>query len=154
MEVCSILNRPMLHLVGISYCGPYSSFPDEAIRLQSEFLMRKHELTHVIKSNVMYCPYFGNETFATYWACFETEYIDGELPAGMVAITIPMHRYASVSSTTQRIGEGYEFINAWIQEQQYRKIDNAVSLEIFYLEGQHWEEEVVDILIAIAEDEA
>lgn len=152
MEVCSVMNRSMLHLVGIPYCGPYSSFPDETIRLQSEFLARKHELTHVIKSNVMYCPYFGNEAFATYWACFETEYIEGELPQGMVAITIPAHRYVSISSTTQRIGEGYEYINAWIQEHQYKKIDTAVSLEIFYLEDQHWEEEVVDILIPIVED--
>ncbi|MFC6331429.1 effector binding domain-containing protein [Paenibacillus septentrionalis] len=151
MEACSIVNKSTLHLVGIPYCGPYSSFPDEAIRLQSDFLARRHELNHVIQPSVMYCPYFGNEAFATYWACFEKEYSDEQLPQGMVAITIPPHRYAVVSSTSQRIGEGYELLNNWILENGYHKLENAVSLEIFYLEGQHWEEEAVDLLIPIAE---
>ncbi|URN93070.1 MAG: GyrI-like domain-containing protein [Candidatus Pristimantibacillus lignocellulolyticus] len=153
METCSIVNKSTLHLVGVPYCGPYSSFPDEAIRLQTDFLARKHELNHVIQSNVMYCPYFGNETFATYWACFESQYSEDPLPPGMVAITIPMHRYALVSCSSQRIGEGYEMVKAWIQEHGYKRLDQAVSLEIFYLEGQHLEEEIVDILIPI-EDEA
>lgn len=149
METCSIVHKTNLHLVGIPYCGPYSTFADEVIRLQSDFIARKHELTHVIQPNVMYCPYLGNEAFATYWACFESEYTEEPLPAGMISITIPAHQYAAVSSSTQRIGEGYEMLNSWISEQGYHKLDNAVSLEIFYLEGQHWEEEAVDILIPI-----
>lgn len=149
METCSIVNKSNLHLVGVPYCGPYSSFPDEAIRLQTDFLARKHELNHVIQPNVMYCPYFGNEAFATYWACFESEYSEVPLPEGMVSITIPAHSYAIVSSSSQRIGEGYELLNTWMNEHGYRKLDNAVSLEIFYLEGEHWKEEIVDILIPI-----
>lgn len=151
MEACSIVNKSTLHLVGIPYCGPYSSFPDEAIRLQADFLSRRHELNHAIQPNILYCPYFGNESFATYWTCVEWEYSEEPLPQGMVAITIPPHRYAVVSSTSQRIGEGYELLNTWIQEQGYQKLDHAVSMEIFYLEGQHWEEEVVDLFIPIAD---
>ena len=149
MKTCSIVNKPTLHLVGIPYCGPYSTFPDEAIRLQTDFLARKHEFQHVIQTNVLYCPYFGNEAFATYWACFETELKDGKLPDGMVEITIPAHSYAMVSCSSQRIGEGYELLNSWIHEQKFSKIENAVSIEIYYLEGQHWEEEIVDLLIPI-----
>lgn len=149
METCSIVTKSTLHLVGKPYCGPYSTLPDEAISLQSDFLARKHELSHVIQPNVMYCPYFGNEAFATYWACFQTEYTEEPLPDGMVAITIPAHHYAVVSSSSLRIGEGYELLNSWMREHRYRKIENAVSVEIFYLEGQHWEEEVVDICIPI-----
>lgn len=151
MEACSIVNKSTLHLVGIPYCGPYSSFPDEAIRLQSDFLARRHELTRAIQPNILYCPYFGNESFATYWTCVEWERSDETLPEGMVAITIPPHRYAVVSSTSQRIGEGYELLNTWIHEQGYQKLEHAVSMEIFYIEGQHWEEEVVDLYIPIAD---
>lgn len=149
METCSIVNKSALQLVGVSYCGPYSSFPDEAIRLQTDFLARKHELQHVTNSNVMYCPYFGNEAFATYWACFESEFNEEELADGMRYITIPAHQYAMISCSSQRIGEGYEMLNAWMHENKYKKFDNAVSLEIYYLEGQHWEEEMVDLMIPI-----
>ena len=149
MQTCSIVNKSILQLVGISYCGPYSSFPDEAIRLQTDFLARKHELQHVTKTNVMYCPYFGNEAFATYWACFETDLITDEKHTGMHYITIPAHQYAMISCSSLRIGEGYEILMAWMNEHHYKKIDNAVSLEIYYLEGPHWEDEIVDLMIPI-----
>lgn len=149
METCSIVNKSSIQLVGVSYCGPYSSFPDEAIRLQTDLLARKHELQHVTKANVMFCPYFGNEAFATYWACFETEMIKEDVVAGMRCITIPAHQYAMISCSSQRIGEGYEMLKAWMHEHQYKKVENAVSIEIYYLEGQHWEEEIVDLMIPI-----
>lgn len=151
MEACSIVYKSTLHLVGIPYCGPYSSLPDESIRLQSDFLARRYELGHVVQPDILYCPYFGNEAFATYWACFEWEYTEEELPSGFVAITIPAHRYAAVSVTSQRIGEGYEHLNSWIHENGYKKLEQAVSLEIYYLEAERWEEEVVDLLIPIAD---
>ena len=108
-------------------------------------------MDHVIQPNILYCPYFGNEAFATYWACFEWEYSEEALPDGFVAITIPAHRYAVVSISSQRIGEGYELLNTWIHDNGYKKLDLAVSLEIFYLEAQRWEEEMVDLLIPIAD---
>lgn len=151
MEACTIVYKSALQLVGIPYCGPYSSFPDESIRLQSDFLARRHELNHVIQPNILYCPYIGNEAFATYWACFEWEYSEEELPPGFVAITVPAHRYAVVSISSQRIGEGYELLNTWIHDNGYSKLELAVSLEIFYLEAQRWEEEIVDLLIPLAD---
>lgn len=151
MEACSIIYKSALQLVGIPYCGPYSSLPDESLRLQADFLARRHELNRVIQPNILYCPYFGNEAYATYWACVEWEFSEEELPSGFVAITIPAHRYAIVSVSTQRIGEGYEILNSWIQENGYKKLELAVSMEIYYLEAQHWEEEMVDLLIPIAE---
>jgi predicted transcriptional regulator YdeE len=147
VENCSIVTKPAIHLAGISYCGPYSSFPDEAIRLQTEFLTRKHELNDAAKSTILYSPYFGNEVFATYWACYEVQHME-ELPPGMVQFTIPEHRYAMVASSTKRIGEGYEQLHAWISEMQLEKQENAVSLELFYIE-QHLEEEPVELLIPL-----
>lgn len=148
MENCSIIMKPELHLVGISYCGPYSSFPDEAIRLQTEFLARKHELNDAVRTSVLYSPYFGNEAFATYWACYEVQHIE-ELPPGMVQFTIPAHRYAMVACGSKRIGEGYEQLFAWINEQKLQKDENAVSIELFYIDEQHWEEEPVELLIPL-----
>lgn len=148
MENCSIVIKPALQLVGISYCGPYSSFPDEAIRLQTEFLARKHELNDNVKSTVLYSPYFGNEAFATYWACYEVHHLE-EIPEGMVQLTIPAHRYAMVASSNKRIGEGYEQLHAWMNEEGLQKDEQAVSLELFYSDRQHWEEEPVELLIPL-----
>ncbi|WP_341282006.1 GyrI-like domain-containing protein [Paenibacillus sp. FSL H8-0537] len=150
MDNCSIITKPTLHLVGISYCGPYSTFPDEAIRLQSEFLARKHELNTTSKAPLLYSPYFGNEVFATYWACYEMPPSE-EVPVGMVQFTIPTHRYAMVASTNKRIGEAYEQLFAWMNEQELEKHQSAVALEVFYIQEQHLEEEAVELLIPLAD---
>ncbi|UVI27976.1 GyrI-like domain-containing protein [Paenibacillus spongiae] len=151
MNNCAVVTKPAMKMVGISYCGPYSTFPDEAIRLQSEFLARKHELNGDVLSTALHSPYFGNEVFATYWACFEIAHID-QIPEGMVQFTIPQRQYAMVRCTNKRIGEGYERLFAWMNENQLVKRDNAVSLEIFYID-EHLEEEPVDLLIPIIEKE-
>ncbi|MFC5653381.1 GyrI-like domain-containing protein [Paenibacillus solisilvae] len=145
-----MITKPALNMVGISYCGPYSTFPDEAILLQTEFLSRKHELNVELKSSVLYSPYFGNEVFATYWACFEVPHMDA-VPKGMVQFTIPERTYAMVTCTNKRIGEGYETLAAWMNEQKLYKRENAVSLEIFFID-EHLEEEPVDLLIPILEN--
>ncbi|MDF2837290.1 MAG: AraC family transcriptional regulator, partial [Paenibacillus sp.] len=47
------------------------------------------------------------------------------------------------------IGEGYEQLKSWMAEQQWEKEDSAVSLELFYIDEQHWEEEPVELLIPL-----
>lgn len=148
MDNCSIITKPALNLVGISYCGPYSTLPDEAIRLQTDMVARRHQLGDTLRSTVLYSPYFGNEAFATYWACYEVQHLE-EVPAGMVQFTIPEHRYAMVDCSNKRIGEGYEQLFAWMQENKLEKYENAVSLEIFYVDEPHLEEEPVELLIPI-----
>ncbi|REE84407.1 putative transcriptional regulator YdeE [Paenibacillus taihuensis] len=149
MDNCTLVTKPALNMVGISYCGPYSSFPDEAILLQSAFLQRKHEIEGDVKTTVLYSPYFGNEVFATYWACFEVPHLE-QVPPGMVQFTIPQRTYAMAACTNKRIGEGYEQLAAWMNEQRLTRRENAVSLEIFYID-EHLEEEQVELLIPIEE---
>ncbi|XEC93075.1 GyrI-like domain-containing protein [Paenibacillus tarimensis] len=147
MDNCMLVNKPSLNLVGISYSGPYSSFPDEAIRLQTEFLARKHELNDRILLPAVISPYYGNEAFATYWACCEVHHLE-HIPDGMVQFTVPEHLYAMVTCTNKRIGEGYEHIMAWMNERQLIKADNAVTIEVFFID-EHLEEERVEILIPV-----
>ncbi|GMK38106.1 hypothetical protein PCCS19_11600 [Paenibacillus sp. CCS19] len=149
MDNCSIIAKPAIHLVGISYCGPYSTFPDESIRLQGEFLARRHELNGAELSSALYSPYFGNEVFATYWACYEVNHLK-HVPPGMVQFTIPERKYAMVTCTNKRIGEGYDQLTSWMTEHKLAKQDTAVSLEIFYLD-EHLEEVTVDLLIPLTE---
>lgn len=130
LDNCAIITKRAIHLVGMSYCGPYSTFPDEAIRLQGEFLARRHELNGAALSSALYSPYFGNEVFATYWACYEVNHLK-TVPPGMVQFTIPERQYAVVTCTNKRIGEGYEQLTSWMNEHGLVKRENAVSLEIF-----------------------
>lgn len=149
MENCSIISRSALHLVGMSYSGPFSTIGDEAIRLQTEFLARKHELNGAEKSSVLYCPYYGNEVFATYWACVEVGRHLEEVPEGMVQFTIPSHQYAMVAVSDKRIGEGYEKLITWIDELELEKDERAVSLELFYFDESLLEEEPVELWIPL-----
>ncbi|AJY73339.1 GyrI-like domain-containing protein [Paenibacillus beijingensis] len=149
MVNCTLVTKPALNLVGINYCGPYSSFPDESIRLQSEFLSRKHELNDAALSTALYCPYFGNEVFATYWVALEVHHME-QLPPGMVQIRLPSRRYVMAECTNKRIGEGYDLLFSWMAEQGLRKNDAAVSLEIFYVD-EHWEEKPVELLVPLDE---
>lgn len=151
MDNCFIVAKPAIHLVGMSYCGPYSTFADECIRLQGEFLARRHELNGAELSSALYSPYFGNEVFATYWACYEVPHLKA-VPPGMAQFTIPERKYAMVACTNKRIGEGYEQLNAWMNERRLNKQDNAVSLEIFYLD-EHLEEVTVDLLIPLSDND-
>jgi predicted transcriptional regulator YdeE len=151
MDNCMLVKKSSLNLVGISYCGPYSTLPDEAIRLQGDFLARKHELNDNIKSTALLSPYFGNEAFATYWACYEVNHLE-IVPEGMVQFTIPEHEYALVTTTNKRIGEGYEQILAWMNEQRLQKQDNAVSIEIYY-DDERLDEEPVEILIPLRDNQ-
>jgi len=147
MNNCTLVKKPPLTLAGISYSGPYSTFPDEAINLQTEFLARRHELNEAASAHTMYCPYFGNEVFATYWACCEAAQLE-RLPERMVRMTIPEHEYAMVTTTNKRIGEGYEQLKTWIEEAGLEKLENALAIEIFYID-EHLDEEPVDLLIPI-----
>ncbi|WP_020616880.1 GyrI-like domain-containing protein [Paenibacillus daejeonensis] len=149
MDNCMLVNKPSLNLVGISYSGPYSTLPEQAIRLQSEFLARKHELNNPVKSPALYSPFHGNEVFATYWTCYEVNHLE-EIPEGMVQFTVPEHTYAMVTCTNERMGEGYEQIAAWMADNDLIKDDNAVTIEVFYID-EHLEEEPVEILIPIKE---
>lgn len=147
MDNCMIISKPSLRLAGISYSGPYSAFPDETIRLQTEFRARRHELGDNIKSIAVMCPYDGNEVFATYWACHEVEHLE-QLPEGMVQFTIPPHRYAMVSCTNKRIGEGYEQLKAWMAAERLEKDDHALAIEVYFID-EHLEEGPVELLIPL-----
>ncbi len=147
MDNCMLVNKPSLNLAGISYSGPYSTFPDGAIRLQGEFLARKHELNGHAKSMLLFSPYFGNEVFATYWACCEVSHLD-EVPEGMAQFTVPPHEYAMVTTTNKRIGEGYEQLHAWMHEEGLEKDERALAMEVFYIDD-HLDEEPVEIWIPV-----
>ncbi|CAM4307493.1 GyrI-like domain-containing protein [Paenibacillus tarimensis] len=151
MDNCMLVKKPSLNLVGISYSGPYSTFPDEAIRLQNDFMARKHELNDNVKSAVLFSPYFGNEVFVTYWAALETHHMSS-VPSGMVQFTIPEHEYAVVTTTNKRIGEGYEQISAWMNEKGLKKHEFALAIEVFFVDA-HLDEETVELWIPVREAE-
>ncbi|MBJ6361580.1 GyrI-like domain-containing protein [Paenibacillus sp. GCM10012307] len=147
MDNCMLVKKPSLHLAGISHSGPYSSFPDEVIRLRDKFLARKHELGNYSKSPALVCPHYGNEVFATYWVCYEVGQLE-HTPPDMVQFTIPEHSYAMINCTTQRFGEGYERLLVWMKEQGLKKAEQAVSIEVYHFD-EHLEEGLVDILIPV-----
>jgi predicted transcriptional regulator YdeE len=141
---CDILELDERKLVGISYTGPYSAYPQEAIQVQLRFEKRLEELAINRENYTLWSPFFGNRFLATYFACVEQK--DKELvPEGMVSFILPASRYARIRCNNQTVGEAHQQLHQWIQEHELQVDHQACSIEVFYI-GQGEKEEPVDIL--------
>jgi predicted transcriptional regulator YdeE len=147
MFSCEIVKKEEIRLVGMSYAGTFpDSFPASAVELHRKFWARRHEIKGA-NHGVLLSPYFGNESFTTYWACCEVEQFDS-IPDGMSGITIPAREYAKISCTNKTIHKGYSQLHDWMKKEGLRKADKGCPIEVFYIEEAKGEE-VVEILSPI-----
>jgi predicted transcriptional regulator YdeE len=146
---CEVVSKEYL-LVGQSVTAAFpQSFPEAAIKVQQQFENRREEIQHVVDKEIVFSPYMCNDIVATYFACIEvTEF--GDIPEGMMALTLPQSKYAKVSCSNKTIDKGYEKIFSWIKEKGYHQkwFDKSFPIEIFYYEDGV-EEERVELLIPI-----
>ncbi|HEY4552138.1 MAG TPA: GyrI-like domain-containing protein [Bacillaceae bacterium] len=146
---CEIVQKEF-KLVGQSITANFpDSFPDAAMKIQMEFEKRRSEVPNARNKEVLFSPYMCNDIIATYFACLEVEEIDA-IPEGMIGFTLPVTKYAKIQCSNKTIGEGYNHVFSWMQENGYKQkwLDRSCPIEIFYLEDNA-EEEVVEILIPI-----
>lgn len=146
---CTVVQKELL-LVGQSITANFpDSFPQAAITIQKQFVARKHELSNTVHQEILYSPYMCNGIFATYFACLEVEDLMS-IPEGMIGFKLPYNHYAKISCSTKTIGEGYDKIFTWMNEQGLRQkyYDQSCQIEIYYFEEQT-EEERVELLIPI-----
>ncbi|MQR97220.1 GyrI-like domain-containing protein [Fictibacillus phosphorivorans] len=68
-----------------------------------------------------------------YWVCVEVENFEN-VPAGMVTLTIPPQRYASIQHVgrNEEIKDTYERLHKWTQKNGYVRLLNNWHIEVFY----------------------
>jgi predicted transcriptional regulator YdeE len=149
MFQCETVKSEEMKLVGISYSGPQSSFPHEALSLHHRFEGELEEMVSDTHNFDLVSPYFSNGILTTYFACVEVEKTN-ILPEDMVRFNIPPQKYAKVTCTNTSIGEGYQKLNEYLNDQKLVKEHNACTVEKFYVRD-NGEPEVVELYIPIKE---
>lgn len=147
MFECERITRDVSSFAGLSFSGPFpQSFPSEAVKVSQQLGSRKSEFSTNINTDVVFCPYYVCDNLATYFACYEV--LEGSvIPEGMVCFSLPARTYAKATCTNKTIGDGYGLVFDWIQKQGYKQLNDACSIEIFYIEEEG--EEKVELLIPI-----
>lgn len=144
---CKVIKKEFL-LVGESITANFPQGISEAsIQLSETFNLRREEVQHAQNIDKVICPYMCNGILATYLTCLEVDQL-GQIPAGMIGFKIPETEYAVVSCSNKTIGEGYDRIFSWIQENGFISNNHAFSIEVFYYE-ENVEEKRAEILIPI-----
>ncbi|MDN4607896.1 GyrI-like domain-containing protein [Sporosarcina highlanderae] len=146
---CGIIEKEY-QLVGESITANFpEGFPDAAIKVQMDFERRLDEVANWKSKQVLFSPYMSNGIFATYFACLEVDEIK-DVPEGMMALKLPLTKYAKISCSNKTVGQGYNKLFAWMGENGHKQkqYNDSCPIEIFYLE-EDTEEEVVEILMPI-----
>jgi predicted transcriptional regulator YdeE len=146
---CEITTREY-QLVGQSITANFpKGFPDAAIKIQTQFVERRNEVTNTKNPEVLFSPYMCNGIFATYFACLEVNELS-IIPEGMIGFKLPSLKYVKINCTNKSIGEAYSIIFEWMNVNGYKQkfLDNSCPIEIYFFE-ENVEEEDVEILIPI-----
>lgn len=131
MFICEVMRRGSMKLAGLSFSGPLLEFPDAAVRVEAELYKRKQDFKQLRSPQICYSPHYEKGNLATYWACFEV----GEsaaIPYGITAFEVPEQKYAKVICDGNSIGEAYQWIFKWIEENGYQRKSDAYEIECYY----------------------
>jgi predicted transcriptional regulator YdeE len=144
-----VVNRSY-QFVGMSVTATFpDSFPEAAIRVQTEFWGRRGEIRQAKNADVLFSPGMCNGIVATYFACLEVMDLSS-VPEGMIGFALPAMDYAKTRCTNKTIGDGYDTIFAWCKENGYEhRQQGAMQIEVFYIDDDV-DEEPVDVLIPIS----
>lgn len=137
-------------LVGISATDKFDdSFPETATKVLTDFGGSLRQIQNAMSYDTVFCPGMCNGIIATYFACLEVEKLMEQNPPGMVSFTLPETRYVKILCTNNSIGEGYEELFRWMEENNYRhRLYGACQIEIYYKFFSNGEEPA-EVLIPI-----
>ncbi|OZB95026.1 GyrI-like domain-containing protein [Paenibacillus sp. XY044] len=146
---CETITREFAFIGQCTTANFPEGFPEAAVKVQREFYPRIPEIKEAKDTRVISSPYMCNGIVATYFACLEVSSLI-YVPDGMIGFKLPIQDYAKISCTNKTIGEAYDIVFRWMNEQGYRQkfLDQSCPVEVYYLDEEA-EEEQVEILIPI-----
>lgn len=125
-----------LKLVGFRVLCPGNQYLAEIPKASLMLTKRISEIRQVVNPNIQIGAFVvENQTLDEdgYWVAVEVkEYED--IPTDMVTLTIPPQRYAVLKYTgaNSKIGDAYNDLHNWIEDNQYVRLKNRWHIERFY----------------------
>jgi predicted transcriptional regulator YdeE/biotin operon repressor len=126
--------RPF-HVVGFSFTSPLSARAEAGVlvpRLWMRLLSRVDEIRNVVDPTVRLGLSRVHDTFFHYYVGLQVSQVE-ELPADMVSLYVPAHRYARFrhqgSMERERIDATYNSAYAWIEAHRLKRNREAFWIE-------------------------
>ncbi|MFC5407633.1 GyrI-like domain-containing protein [Cohnella soli] len=121
-------------LVGIRIVCPSDQYAIEIPKAAIQLKNRLNEITGIVNCDGFIGAFVVEELSEAddgYWVCVEVDMF-GEIPAGMVTLTIPAQKYAMIrhSGPNTSIHDTYESLHRWEAEQGLERLKGAWHLEI------------------------
>jgi predicted transcriptional regulator YdeE/DNA-binding transcriptional MerR regulator len=129
-----IVNKPAFTVVGLPFAGTLGSDPpdNEISKVWGEFNRRSAEIRHVSGPAIGLCFGMANETEPWYIAGIEVDRAPaGEVPTGMMSMSVPSQKYAVFTCTLPALGATYRYITEeWQPRSSYEHAD-APDFELY-----------------------
>lgn len=126
-------------------CEDMTGYGEEIPKASMSLDRRKNEINHLVDPVKLIGAFKASETSEEddgYWVCYEVHEFE-VIPEGMVSLVVPEHKYAVLNFTghASEIFPIYSYLHKWIEENEYKRMSDKWSLEIY----TKWNENESDV---------
>ncbi|WP_167859059.1 GyrI-like domain-containing protein [Paenibacillus cymbidii] len=130
----AIVDLGEMKLIGIRVVCPGDQYAIEIPKATHRLEARLNEISGIVNPQCFVGAYVVEELTEAddgYWVCVEVEEF-GQIPGGMVALTIPAQKYAMIrhAGPNTSIRNTYETLHRWEAEHGWERLRSAWHLEI------------------------
>ncbi|NGQ94388.1 hypothetical protein G3578_04255 [Brevibacillus sp. SYP-B805] len=137
MEV-TIRSQPEMHLIGLSYAGPFPTLSQGVPQIVRELQARLDEIPHKRDPLIRYELSIEdpNGTYTIY-ACAEVERFS-RIPPGMFGFTVPALTYATVThrGPLSEVPGTYMNMFQWLEQNGCERLTSFHSIERYHADTQ------------------
>lgn len=146
----TIITQPALHLVGLTYSGPFNTLSQGVPRIANELNARRPEIPHAVDPAIRHelSQEDPNGTY-TVRACLLVDTLPATMPADMIGFTVPEQTYVRIThqGPLQEVPNTYVRAFHWIADNNLKRRSPITchSIEIYSNETNN----LLEILIPI-----
>jgi predicted transcriptional regulator YdeE len=116
-------------------CKDMTGYRQEIPKASMLLNHRKNEIKHLVEPVKLIGTFKAEESSEEddgYWVCYEVHDIE-VLPEGMVSLVVPAQKYAVLNfkGNASEIFQVYTHLHKWIEENDFTRIPDKWSLEIY-----------------------
>ncbi|MGA4721007.1 GyrI-like domain-containing protein [Fictibacillus nanhaiensis] len=136
LETPVVMDRQEMKLVGLRVLCEGDQYIHEIPNASKTLHSQLQSILHVVDPSIQIGAFIVDASTVQedgYWVCVEVENFEN-VPAGMMTLTIPPQRYASIQHVgrNDEIKDTYERLHKWIQKNGYVRLLNNWHIEVFY----------------------
>ncbi|KGX91788.1 GyrI-like domain-containing protein [Pontibacillus marinus] len=116
-------------------CEDMEGYGKEIPKASMSLDRRKNEIKHIVDPVNLIGAFKASETSKEddgYWVCYEVHEFE-DIPEGMVSLVVPEQKYAILNfkGHASEIFQVYSHLHKWIEENEYKRVPDKWSLEIY-----------------------